>query len=119
MNGEPIKSPALEAISKIKEAEDRAKAIILEAREKTAVQIIKDAAAEAEKTRNELLARAGREAEAQAKQAVEQAHREAEAIRAETEAETADLRRRAESSFPDAVKRITTRIKDILAGGSV
>jgi vacuolar-type H+-ATPase subunit H len=94
MNGEPRKSAALEALEKIKEAEEKARAIVQEAREKLSPEIIKEASEEAEGIKMRALVRAKEEAEAYKTAIVEKAVEEAEKIRAEAEGEAAELQRR-------------------------
>jgi vacuolar-type H+-ATPase subunit H len=119
MNGAPKKSPALEALDRVREAEERAKAIIREAQEKIAVQIAKEAAEAAEEIKQKSLAEAQKEAAARKKATLERAHREAEAIRAETEAELATLRRQAGAAFEEAVKKAGLKIRGFLGRESV
>jgi vacuolar-type H+-ATPase subunit H len=118
MNGDPKKSPALEALDRVREAEERAKKIIREAREKISVQIAKEAAEAAEEIKRKSLAEAKKEADARKKAILERAHQEAEAIRAESEAELSALRRQAGSAFEEAVKKAGQRIREFLGGGS-
>ncbi|MFZ2054974.1 MAG: hypothetical protein WAU81_12375 [Candidatus Aminicenantales bacterium] len=118
-NGEPKKSPALEALDRVREAEDRAKAIVREAREKIATQIAKEAAEAAEKIKQKALAEARKEADARKKAILERAHQEAEAIRAEAEAELATLRRQAGAAFDKAVIKAALKIREFLGGGTV
>lgn len=76
MNGDPKKSLALEALDRVREAEEKAKAIVREAREKTAVQIAREAA---EEIKQRSLAEAKEEADAWKKAILARAHGEAEA----------------------------------------
>ncbi|MGB7296455.1 MAG: hypothetical protein WBC70_12780 [Candidatus Aminicenantales bacterium] len=117
-NGDPKKSPALEALERIRKAEERAKAIVQEAREKTAVQIVKEAMETAERIRARALAGAKETADAREKAILERAHQEAETIRAEADAELAILRRQAGAAFDKAVKKAGLKIREILGGGS-
>jgi vacuolar-type H+-ATPase subunit H len=119
MNSDSARSPAREALGKVREAEERAKAIIREAQERTAVQIIKEAAAAAEKTKQQALARAREEAEAYKKGRVEKALKGADGIRAEAERELEDLRRRAGAAFDKAVQQVALKVKEILEKGLV
>jgi len=119
MNGDPTQSAALEALKKVKEAEERARAIIREAQEKVSARIIEDAAEEVERIKQDHFARAKDAAGAKKKDVLDQALKEAEKIRAEAEAESAALRQKAAASMGEAVKKVTQRIKDLLDGGSV
>ncbi len=119
MNGEPKKSAALEALEKIKEAEEQARAIVLEAREKLSAEITKEASEEAERTKKRDLARAKEEAEAHKKAILEKATDEAEKIRAETEKETAELRRRASALMAEAIKKTSLKVEEFLEGRPV
>jgi vacuolar-type H+-ATPase subunit H len=118
MNADPKKSPALEALDRVREAEERAKAIVREAREKTVGQIAKEAAEAAEEIKQKSLAEAKKEADARKKAILERAHKEAESIRAESEAELTALRSRAGSAFEEAVKKAGQKIREFLGGGS-
>jgi len=119
MNGDPKKSQALEALGKVREAEERARAIVLEARDTTAVQIAKEAAGAAERVKQQAFARVKVEAEARKRAALEAAQKGADAVRAETRAELENLRRRAEASLDEAVRTISLKIKETLEKGSV
>jgi vacuolar-type H+-ATPase subunit H len=118
-NGDPKQSPALEALERIRKAEERAKAIVQEAREKLAVQITKKAAEAAEELKQRYLAEAKKEADARKRVILERAHKEAEAIRTESEAELAALRRQGGAAFEEAVKKAGQKIREFLGGGSV
>jgi vacuolar-type H+-ATPase subunit H len=118
MNGDPRKSPALEALDMVRKAEEQAKAIIREARERTAVQIAKEAAEAVEEIRQDSLAKAKEEAEVLKKDIVERARREAEAIRGETQAELVAQRRQAEAVLDEAVKKVGLKIREFLREGS-
>jgi vacuolar-type H+-ATPase subunit H len=119
MNGDPQKSTALEALRKVKEAEERARAIIREAQEKISAQIIKDASEEAEKIKQAQFAQAKEAAEAKKKSVLDEAIKEAEKIRSEAEGEASALRQKAVAFMAEAVKKVTRRIKEFLEGGSV
>jgi vacuolar-type H+-ATPase subunit H len=119
MNGCPTKSPALEALDKVREAEERAKAIILEARERASVRIIKEAEEAAETAKQKALTKAKAEADARRKAVLDEARRGAEEIRAGTEAELENLRRRAGASLDEAVGQISSKVREALEKGSV
>lgn len=118
MNDDPKKSAALDALRRVKEAEERARNIIREAQEKVSARILKDASEEAEKIKQAQFIRTKEAAEALNKAAVDEAIKEAEKIRAEAEREAAALRQKAAASMAEAVKKVTRRIKEILEGGS-
>jgi vacuolar-type H+-ATPase subunit H len=118
MNGDPKKSPALEALDRVREAEQRAKATIRDAREKTAVQIAKEAADAAEEIKQKSLEEAKKEAEGRKQGIIERAQKEAEVIRKESETELSALRRQAGSSFEGAVKKARQMIREFLGGKS-
>ena len=118
MKGDPKKSPALEALDRVREAEQRAKATIRDAREKTAVQIAKEAADAAEEIKQKSLEEAKKEAEARKKGIIERAQKEAEVIRKESETELSAMRRQAGSSFEGAVKKARQMIREFLGGKS-
>jgi vacuolar-type H+-ATPase subunit H len=116
MNRDPKIGPALEALDRVREAEEKAKTIIREAQEKTAVQIVQEAAVAAEEIKQNSLAQAKTEADVRKKDILERARQEAESIRAETEAELAALRHQAGSAFEEAVKKAGQRIREFLGG---
>ncbi len=114
MNGEPRKSAAIEALAKIKEAEERAQAIVREAREILSVEIIKEATREAEEIKITTLARAKEDAETHKNVILEKAVEEAGKIRAEARKETAEMRRRASERMAEAVKKTSLKVKEFL-----
>ncbi|MEW5901789.1 MAG: hypothetical protein AB1715_10040 [Acidobacteriota bacterium] len=114
-----LKSGALEALSKVKDAEERARAIVREAQKQTVPQIIHEAAAAAEKLKQDSFGRAKRDAESRKQAIIAQALEEASGIRAQAEAELVLLRQRAAANLPGAVKRAAARIRELLGGGSV
>ena len=114
MNDNPKKSPALEALDRVRQAEERARAIVLEAREKTAVQIAKEAAEAADEIKTRALVEARKKAEDRKKAILGNAHREAEAVRAETEEALASLRRRAHTGIEGAATKVALRIREFL-----
>jgi V/A-type H+-transporting ATPase subunit G/H len=118
MSGEPPKSAALEALTKVKKAEEEASRIIEEARDKTSVRIIKEATQAGEKIGQDLLARAKETAAAREKSILAEAEKEAVGIRAEGEAEISLLRQKAASSMSEAVEKISRKVKKYLAGGT-
>ncbi len=119
MNGEPRRTAALEALQKVKEAEEQAMTIIQEAREKLSPGIIKKASEEAERIKMRGLARAKEEAEAHKKAILEKAAEEAEKIKAEGEEEAAEIRRRAAERLDEAVKTTSLKVKEFLQGRPV
>jgi vacuolar-type H+-ATPase subunit H len=119
MNGEPKKSAALEALEKVKKTEEKARAIVQEAREKLSPEIIKEASEEAENIKMKALARVKKEAEAHKKAILDQAAEEAEKIKAEAEEETAELRRRAVAQMAEAIKETSLKVKEFLKGRPV
>jgi vacuolar-type H+-ATPase subunit H len=118
MSGEPPKSAALEALTKVKEAEKEARRIIEEARGNTSLRIIQEASRAADKIEQDLLARAKDVAAEREKSILAEAEKEAADILNEAETEVSLLRQRAASSLGDAVAKISREVKKYLAGGT-
>jgi len=119
MSNELTKSPALDALGKVREAEEQAKAIVREAREIISVQVAREAAEQAEAIKKKALDEAKKEAESRKQAILERAHEQAGAIRAETEAELEELRQRARAAFGKAVDQVSLKMKEILEKGLV
>lgn len=118
MSGEPPKSAAVEALTKVKKAEEEARRIIEEARDKTSVRIIKEVTQAGEKIGQDFLAQAKETAATREKSILAEAEKEAAGIRAEAEAEISLLRQKAASSMNDAIEKISRKVTKYLAGGA-
>ncbi len=117
MNEEIKKKDALDALQRIKEAEEKARKIVQEAREKTVVKIIQDAYDEAEKIKDRHLNRARKKAEERRSAIIQQAAKEAGEIREKAEQEGVSLKKKAEKAMPGAVSQISDRIKHLIEKG--
>lgn len=113
------KSEAFIALQKIKEAEEKARKIIEDARENKASQIVQDAYEEGRKIKEDLLAKTREEAEKKKKVIIKKAATEAEKIRKKAEAEAEEMSQRIESLMPEAVAKIRVEIRRFLEGGSL
>lgn len=118
MDGERGRSAALEAIERIREAEEKARLIIEEARDSTAAEILRRAVEEAKRIREETLALAKKEAEAEKKKIIERAIQEAEEISLSAVTEAKELERRATTNMEAAVEQIALKIKKFLEEGA-
>jgi len=110
------KSGVLEALEKIKEAEDKARKIVREAKEETSLKIIQEAQNEArafkEKTAKEAKGKALKIRE----EMIKRAEKEADQIRAETKRETEILHKRGSAAQAEAVKKVSEEMKKYLRG---
>ena len=118
MKKQPQKGEALEALRKIKQTEAKARGIIKDAREKTALEIIQDANDEARKIKERQLNDARKGAEEKRKVIVQKALSEAEKIRNKAEEEAHSQRKRAEREIPDAITKVANKMRQFLGGGS-
>lgn len=119
MSGGPERSQALEAIEKIKAAEERARAIVREAQDKIAAEILSLAAEEAKRIKEQVLARAKAEAEQEKAAILDEARKEAEGISLRARLEIEALKRRADDAMEEAITQIALKIKEILKEGAL
>ncbi len=110
---------AFEALQKIKRAEDKAKDIIQEAREKTSLQIVQDAYEEAEKIKMQILKEAKEKAARKKKEIIERAEKEQKKIQKETDQEISELHRNTRSLMPKAVEKIGKKVEQFLLKGGL
>jgi vacuolar-type H+-ATPase subunit H len=108
---------AFDAIEKIKAAEEQAREILQEAREKTAFQIIHDAQDEAEKIKERFLAEAKEKAEGIKKKIIDSAKRQRDEIETESDQEISDLRHETRSRISHAVETTKKRVAELLDQG--
>jgi len=118
MNKKTGKSDALLAIQRIKEAEEKARRIILNAQEKETIKIIQDAYDEAKKIKEDYVKKARNEAEKKKRSIIDEASKEAEKIRRKAEEEASALSRKAKTIMPQTVEKFAQRIKHFLEGGA-
>jgi len=119
MSGKTKKTEAQIALQKIKEAEEKAKSIIQDAREKHAPRVIQDAFDEAKAIKGSALTKARAEAEKKKKAIIQKATKEAEKIKLETEKEAASLSKSAEKAVSKAVEKAAQKIDQFIEGGSL
>jgi len=117
MSEETRKSEAQIALQKIKEAEEKGKSIIQDAREKEALKVIQDAYDEAKTIKESILTKARAEAEKKKKAIIQKAKKEAEKIEHETEKEAASLSKNAEKAVSKVVEKIAGKIGQFIEGG--
>jgi vacuolar-type H+-ATPase subunit H len=110
---------AAQALLKIKEAEDRAAALVREARETEGPRLIQSAQEESRKVRDDFIDRARREAEALTRTLIEEARSDAEGVRKRTGEEIARMRAQAGPLMDRAVEEAVRRLAAVLDGGSV
>ena len=113
------KSDALLAIRKIKETEEKARGIILDAKEKEAIKIMQDAYDEAKKIKKDYVKKARSEAEKKKRSIIDEASKEAEKIRRKAEEEASALNRKAKAIMPQTVEKFAQKIKHFLEGGAL
>jgi len=108
---------AYEALRKIKQAEEEARQIVQEAREKTANQIIQDAYEEAQKIREQSLAEAKEKADKKKKEIIDKAKKEKDRIEKESDKEISDLCQNTHSRMSNAVEIIRKEVEESLKKG--
>ncbi len=117
MDNEQEKSTALEALQKIKEAEEEAKELVQGAQETTSVQIIQDAQEEAKQIRERALEEARKNGQVRRAAIIQKAKAEAEEITHQAEQEQTALRQRTESKLEEAVIKVAEKIRNFLPKG--
>ncbi len=118
MSEDKTAGDAGKALQNIREAEDRAAAIVREARDDNAPRLIQAARDESAKIRDERLDKARGEAARATGETIDRARREAEEIRAGTELEKARIREQAAPLMDQAVQETGRKLAAILDGGS-
>ena len=119
MSEETRKSEARIALQKIKEAEEKGKSIIQDARENKTLRVIQDAYDEAKTIKESILTKARAEAEKKKKAIIQKATKEAEKIKHEAEKETASLSKNAGKAVSKAVEKIARKIGKFIEGGAL
>lgn len=108
-----------QALQQVRQAEERARLMVEEARTRTAPDLVRRAAEEAEEIRKKILAEARQQAEKLKKEAIEKARAEALVISRQTEAEKAEILKTAESNLKEAVDKTTARLLEIMKSRQV
>lgn len=111
------KSGALEALDKIKEAEDQARKIINDAKEGMSLKIIQEAQNEARTIKEKSVKEARAKAQKIKAELIKRAEEDAAQIRMETRQETKILRKRGRDAQAEAVKRVSDEMKKYLKEG--
>jgi vacuolar-type H+-ATPase subunit H len=114
MKNEKIEEGAVQALMKIREAEKRAREIVLEARNKAATEIIQKAYAEAKKDKDKFLKESKKKSLNKKNLIVGKAAEEAEEIRKKVEIEVKKHLERAEKALPEAVEKTSKKLKIII-----
>lgn len=117
MNKTEPKSQTLEALEKIRQAEDQARKIVGDAREGTSLKIIQEAQDEARSIKEKTLKEARERAKRMREEMIEKAEGEAERIREQTLQKIQTLNLKGEASEADAVKTVSEEMKKHLKGG--
>jgi vacuolar-type H+-ATPase subunit H len=114
MSQEQKRSEALEALQRIKEAEEEARRIIEEAQQRAASNVIRDAYEEAKKIKENHLNQTRKRALEKKNSLISEAEREAEKIKKETAEEAQAISRKAEAFIPRVVEEFARKIRNFL-----
>lgn len=115
----PAQDEAWQALQLVREAEERARQMVEEARMRTAPDLLRRAAEEAEEARKRILAEARKQAEQLKKEIVDRARAEAGTISQQAEAEKAMILKAAENNFEQAVNRAVSRLLELVKSRKV
>ncbi|HAR35422.1 MAG TPA: hypothetical protein DCR87_00670 [Acidobacteria bacterium] len=107
------------ALQQVRQAEERARQLVEETRTRTAPELVRQAGEETEELRKKILTEARKQAEKLRKEIVERARAEAEDLSRQTEAEKAEILRKAEDSFKEAVEKTVARLLEIMESRKV
>ena len=111
MDKQQSKIETLEALQSIKQTEQDARRIILDARERATSEISRRAHEEAKRIREDLLNEATRRALEKKNSLISKAEKEAESIRREASEEALAIRRKADAVIPGVVDELAVKIK--------
>jgi vacuolar-type H+-ATPase subunit H len=111
MHQERGKGEALEALRRIREAEETARRIVRDAQEQTARKIIRDACEDAQQMREHHMKEARQRAHEIKSTMISEARQEAEKIRKEAAEEARVLSRKTEALMPRVVEKVAERIR--------
>lgn len=117
MEKKNLVNEAYDALARIKQAEEKAKEIVLEAREKSAAKIVHEAQEEAEKLQQQVLKEAREKAEIKKIEIIDRAKKQRDEIEQETEREIAGLRQKTRTLMPEAVEKIRKKVEGSLKKG--
>ena len=112
------KNGALGSLQKIREAEKKARKLIDDTRRNKTSKIIQEAHDEAQKVKEDALTKTRKESGKKKKLIIEKAAAEADKIRQKADEEAEKLSKRVESLMPEAVKKVSGRIRQHLKGRS-
>lgn len=115
----PAGDQTRQALQQVREAEERARRMMEEARTRTAPDLLRKAAEEAEEARKRILTEARKQAEQLKKEMVEKARAEARAINQQTETEKAAIIKTAENNFNQAVDKAASRLAELVESRKV
>jgi vacuolar-type H+-ATPase subunit H len=113
------KSDALDALARIREAEEKTKAIIRKAKEETSLKIIQDAQDEVKQIKEKAVIAAREKAKKIKETTLKRAEEEASRIREETKKSADTLRQKGKTMLPEAVDKVALKISKFLEGGAV
>ncbi|MGB9893537.1 MAG: hypothetical protein ACPLRA_03925 [Candidatus Saccharicenans sp.] len=105
---------ASKAIQKVKEAEEKARLMVDEARTKGSPEIIRKGTEESEELRKRIVAEARKQAESLKKEIIARAQAEAQAINQQTEVEKLEIMKKAEVNFNQAVEKTALKLLKII-----
>jgi len=117
MDNEQKSSNALEALRKIKEAEEEARRMVQDAQDTQSVQIIQDAHEEAKQIRDKALEEARKNGQVRRAAVIQKAKAEAEGITRQAEQEKMALKKKTENQLEDAVGKVAVRIRGLISRG--
>ena len=112
-----LDNEAYDALARIKQAEEKAKEIVLEAREKSAAKIVHEALEEGERLQQQFVKEAREKAEKRRRELVDRAKTQRDEIEQETEREIAGLREKTLALMPEAVEKIRKKVEESLKKG--
>ena len=119
MKTQDKKSDVLNALERIREAEEKTKVILRKAKEETSLKIIQDAQDEVKQIKEEAVIAAREKAKKIKEAAVKKAEKEASLIREETKKAAETFHQKGRSVEPETVERVARKIAHFLEGGSV
>jgi vacuolar-type H+-ATPase subunit H len=108
---------ALAALKKIRESEEKARKIILDAMEEVNSGILPQAHQKAKDKKEKSLEEARSRAKKNKEQVIRNAQKEAEKIGKDAKDEIRELRRQMEQTLPAAVERVAEKIEEMLKKG--
>ncbi|MGB9836500.1 MAG: hypothetical protein ACPLRX_07160 [Candidatus Saccharicenans sp.] len=111
---EESSNAAWQALQRVREAEEKARLLVEEARQKSFPEILRKAGEEAEQLKREILSEARREAERIKSEIIQKAEAEAAAIKQQTEEEKQALLKQGEANFEEAVSKTAEKLRQLL-----